>query len=319
MSSFNALLRDRFPEGLSAESLDILQVNLGLRCNLACAHCHLEAHPDRAEEMDWPTMELLLEKTADRPSVLFDLTGGSPEMNPHLPRLLEALAARGTPVRVRTNLSVLDLPEYRHLSAHYKNHRVRLVASVPCYLEENVAAQRGQQAFPAIVNAIRELNRLGYGHSEDLPLDLVYNPGGPFLPPDQHQLEQAYKRELLARYGITFTRLLTIANMPIGRFREALVQTGNIVPYQTLLRSAFNPSTLPAVMCRRQLSVAWDGYLYDCDFNLALGLSTADAAPGHLTEFAWEKLETRSIVTGEHCFGCTAGCGSSCGGTLISA
>ena len=203
-----------------------------------------------------------------------------------------------------------EIPEF------LRQHQVRLVASMPCYLEENVRAQRGMGTYERSVTVIKTLNGLGYGSDPELPLNLVYNPGGPFLPPPQSALEQDYRRELDERFGIRFTRLLTITNMPLGRFRKQLDRQGQQENYRRLLRNAFNPQTLSGLMCRHQLSVGWDGTLYDCDFNLTLGLPVNHGAPDHIRSFKRDDLWMRRVVTGEHCFGCTAGSGSSCGGAL---
>ena len=204
-----------------------------------------------------------------------------------------------------------EMPEF------FQEHQVQLVASLPCYLEENVCAQRGKGVYEKSIAAIRRLNALGYGSDPDLPLHVVYNPGGPFLPPPQSALEENYRRELGNRFGITFTRLLTITNMPLGRFRMHLSHLGQERNYLTLLRKSFNPDTLSGLMCRYQISIGWDGTLYDCDFNLALGLPVNHGAPDHIKSFRVADLKARRIVTGEHCFGCTAGAGSSCGGALV--
>jgi radical SAM/Cys-rich protein len=199
----------------------------------------------------------------------------------------------------------------------FREHSVRLVASLPCYLEENVCAQRGNDVYEKSIMAIRQLNTLGYGNDPELPLSLVYNPGGPFLSPPQSALEEDYRRQLGERFGISFTHLLTITNMPLGRFRAHLSHMGQETNYLALLRNSFNPDTLPGLMCRHQISIGWDGTLYDCDFNLALGLPVNHGAPDHIKRFKLEDLTIRRIVTGEHCFGCTAGAGSSCGGALV--
>jgi radical SAM/Cys-rich protein len=198
-----------------------------------------------------------------------------------------------------------------------RDHRVSLVASLPCYMEENVRAQRGEGVYEKSITAIKRLNSLGYGVAPNLPFDLVYNPGGPFLPPEQEKLEAEYRRELSARFGITFTRLLTITNLPIGRFRMELCRQNQAESYWQLLQNSFNPNTVDGLMCRHQLSVGWDGTLYDCDFNLALALPVDHGAPDHIHYFDLPDLVRRRIVTGRHCFGCTAGFGSSCGGALL--
>jgi radical SAM/Cys-rich protein len=251
------------------------------------------------------------------PDALLDLTGGAPELNPGFQRLVREARRLGHRVQVRTNLAVLSEPGMEDLPRFFRDHRVQLVASLPCYLEENVCAQRGFGVYQRAVDAIRTLNGLGYGVDPALPLDLVYNPGGPFLPPGQRALEADYRRELEKRFGLRFTRLLTIANMPIGRFLEELEQAGKADGYRGLLEGAFNPATVDGLMCRHQLAVGWDGTLYDCDFNLALGIPVAGGVPDHLNAVDHEALAARRVATGEHCFGCTAGSGSSCGGALV--
>jgi radical SAM/Cys-rich protein len=248
---------------------------------------------------------------------LVDLTGGAPELNPHFCRFVEHLRSDGFAVQVRTNLTVLLEPGMEDLPEFFRSRDVQLVASLPCYTEENVRAQRGPGVYEQSVAALRRLNALGYGAEERRILNLVYNPGGAFLPGPQADLEADYRRELDARFGIRFTHLLTITNMPLGRFRDALRRDGQEKEYGELLRAAFNPKTLDGLMCRRQLSVGWDGTLYDCDFNLALRCPVDHGAPSHLRQFDPDALARRRIVTGDHCYGCTAGSGSSCAGALV--
>jgi len=302
--------------GLYSRDLAIVQVNVGLRCNQHCAHCHLDASPRRSEMMDWPVMQDVLEMVRSSRCRLVDITGGAPELNPHLCRFIAALRAIGVEVQIRTNLTVLLEPGVEHLPELFRDQRVRLVGSLPCYLEENVASQRGPAAYAKSIEAIRRLNHVGYGTRPDLPLNLVYNPVGPALPPPQEELEADYRIELGGRFGIEFTRLLTIANMPIGRFLAALRRAGGEAQYRRLLEGAWNPATLDGLMCRHQVSVGWDGKLYDCDFNLALGMAVDHGAPARVADFDPGALAGRRIVTGDHCFGCTAGHGSSCSGAL---
>ena len=303
--------------GLHSLNIETLQVNLGLLCNQQCAHCHLEASPQRDEIMGWDVMELILEAARSAGCQLVDLTGGAPELNPHFRYFVEALRREGHQVKVRTNLTVLLKPGMEELPEFFRDHQVQLVASLPCYLEENVCAQRGKGVYERSVAAIKRLNALGYGSHPELPLYLVYNPGGPFLPPPQSALEEDYRRELGQHFNITFTHLLTITNMPLGRFRTELIGKKGEKDYMQLLRESFNPHTVKGLMCCHQLSVGWDGTLYDCDFNLALGLPVNHGAPDHIRSFRSKELKTRRIVTGEHCFACTAGAGSSCGGALV--
>ncbi len=316
LNDFEGMLPGGADKGLSASGIDTIQVNVGFLCNQRCKHCHIEASPGRSEVMDWPTMEMVLDAARRaRPGVV-DLTGGAPELNPNIRRFIEALREEGIPVQVRTNLTALLEPGMEDMPEFLRDHEVGLVASMPCYLEENVRAQRGAGVYETSVEAIRRLNGLGYGTEPRLALDLVYNPGGPFLPGPQSELEDAYKRELDARFGITFTRLLTITNMPIGRFGALLEEQGKAGEYADLLRDSFNPDTIEHVMCRSQMSVGWDGALYDCDFNLALGLTMNHGAPDHIRDFDPSAIADRRIVTGGHCFGCTAGSGSSCMGAF---
>ena len=301
---------------LSSLELDVVQVNVGLRCNQQCRHCHVGASPQRTEVMDWPTMEQVIEACRRVGSRLVDLTGGSPEMNPHFRRFVAAFRAEDFAVQVRTNLTALLEPGNEDLPAFLRDHQVQIVASMPCYLEQNVDAQRGKGAYAKSIETIKWLNALGYGRDPALALNLVYNPAGPLLPPPQDKLEADYRRELHEHFGIVFTRLLTITNMPIGRFQQELRRQGEEGKYMRLLKDAFNPDTLDGLMCRHQLSIGWDGTLYDCDFNLALGLPIDHGAPDHVGRFNAQVLKSRRIVVGEHCFGCTAGAGSSCGGAL---
>ena len=302
---------------LHGMSIDTVQANVGLRCNLACHHCHVESGPDRDEEMSWETMSAVLGAARRAGAATLDVTGGAPEMHPHFRRFVGAARRDGLAVIVRTNLTILLEPGYEDLPSFFRGHRVHLVASLPCYLETNVDRQRGRGVYRDSVDAIRRLNAEGYGVGPDLPLDLVYNPGGPSLPPPQALLESDYKRELAARFGIAFTRLLTITNVPIGRFRHDLDRRGTGAAYARKLKDAFNPATLGGLMCRHQLHVGWDGTLYDCDFNFAVGLPVnADAGCGNVRDFDPARFVRRAIATGTHCFACTAGAGSSCGGSL---
>lgn len=302
---------------LCGTAIDAIQVNVGLRCNLKCAHCHVAAGPGRREQMDWATMETVLRAAEASGCRLIDITGGAPEMNPHFCAFIRAITESGTAIQVRTNLTILIEQGYEDFPAFMKDHRVALVASLPCYLEGNVDRQRGDGVFEQSIRALRALNRLGYGIQTELPLVLVYNPQGPTLPPPQQGLEDDYRRELLGRYGIRFTRLVSIANMPIGRFWVKLRTRGHEQTYMEMLQDAFNPETIPGLMCRHQVSVDWNGDLYDCDFNLALKIPVNRDVPRNIHDFDPGALKERRIVTGRHCFGCTAGRGSSCGGEII--
>ena len=318
MNNFDQAVREVLGAGLESAVVQTIQVNLGLVCNLSCRHCHVEASPHRNESMTWQTMQSLLRLTEALPEARVDLTGGAPELNPNFRPLLDALIEQGHQVQVRTNLTVFfeagqgDTPEL------LADRGVHLVASLPCYLDDNVDKQRGGGVYKRSVAALRRLNSLGYGRQPRLPLNLVYNPGGAFLPPDQATLEDAYRRELRERFDVEFTRLLTITNMPMGRFLSDLQRDGQAEDYKHLLEDSFNQSTIDGLMCRHQICIAWDGTLSDCDFNSALGLSLAGNLPRHIDQLDPSALEGRPIVTGEHCFGCTAGCGSSCGGALVA-
>ena len=318
MNTFDQAVREVLGADLESAAVQTIQVNLGLVCNLSCRHCHVEASPHRNESMTWETMQSLLRLTEALPEARVDLTGGAPELNPNFRPLLDALLEQGHQVQVRTNLTVFfeagqgDTPEF------LAERGVHLVASLPCYLDDNVDKQRGGGVYKRSVAALRRLNSLGYGRQLKLPLNLVYNPGGAFLPPDQATLEDAYRRELRERFDVEFTRLLTITNMPMGRFLSDLQRDGQAEDYKHLLEDSFNQSTIDGLMCRHQICIAWDGTLSECDFNSVLGLSLAGNLPRHIDQLDPSALEGRPIVTGEHCFGCTAGCGSSCGGALVA-
>ncbi len=302
--------------GLYSLQIDTLQVNLGAYCNQECSHCHIAASPRRREMMSWAVMQLILDIIGDMGCRLVDLTGGAPELNPHFCRFVADLRKAGYAVQVRTNLTALLEPGLEEMPKFLEEHQVQLVASLPCYLEANVDAQRGNGVYAKSITALKRLNALGYGSAPGLTLNLVYNPGGPVLPLEQAGLEGDYRRELAGRFGIAFSHLLTIANMPIGRFQGLLSGKNEEEKYLQLLRRSLNLQTVNKLMCRHQLSVGWDGSLYDCDFNLALGYTVNHGAPNHIRRFDPAALAKRRIVTGEHCFGCTAGYGSSCAGAL---
>ncbi len=302
--------------GLNALDIDTIQVNIGLRCNLECAHCHVVSSPRRKEAMDWTTMEYVITAAESVGAKLVDITGGAPEMHPHFRRFIEALRGKRLPVLVRTNLTILLEVGFENLPEFFREHQVELCASLPCYLKENVDTQRGAGIYEKSIQALIILNRHGYGIEQHLPLNLVYNPVDATLPPNSLELEADYKRELRERFGIEFTRLLTIANMPIGQFRSDLKRENKLEDYNQLLQESFNPGTLDGLMCRHQIHVGWDGRLYDCDFNYALKLPVGETFPQYIKDFDRNLLMNRAIQTKFHCFGCTAGCGSSCGGAL---
>lgn len=300
---------------LTATGINTLQVNIGKVCNQACRHCHVEAGPGRKEFMAKETMGLCIEilKNSDIPGV--DITGGAPEMNPNFKWFAEECRKLGRRAMVRSNLTILAEAGYDDMPAFFAENKVEVVASLPYYTEQNTDSLRGKGVFQKSLDALRRLNALGYGkEGSSLTLNLVFNPGGAFLPPSQRALETDYKRELQRRYGICFNNLFTITNMPIGRFLSYLNSSGNLDRYMERLVSSYNPMAAAGAMCRSILSVGWDGTLYDCDFNQMLGMSVNHGAPSHLKDFDLAKLVKRQIVTGFHCYGCTAGAGSSCGG-----
>jgi radical SAM/Cys-rich protein len=301
---------------LHAVALETVQVNIGAECNLACRHCHVGSSPKRRERMDWPTMQAVLRAAMRIGARSLDITGGAPELHPEFRTFVAAARGQGLRVMVRTNLTVLLRPELSDLPEFCRANQVQLAASLPCYLLENVDRQRGEGVFDESLEVLRRLNELGYGCDPELELDLIYNPGGTALPPAQAGLEQAYRKELRERYGIEFTRLYALANMAIGRFASDLEHQGRLARYREKLRASFNPETLPGLMCRSQIHVGWDGRLSDCDFNFVLGLPAENPSGAHVSSLGLSDVLSRRIRTGEHCFGCTAGQGSSCGGAL---
>ena len=318
LARFDPTLRHHGLPPLAATSLDVLQVNVGRVCNQTCRHCHVDAGPDRREIMSRDVMQACLDAIQQHSFSTLDITGGAPEMNPHFRWLVAHARPRVARIIDRCNLTILLAPGFDDLPEFLAEHRVEVVASLPCYLEQNVDAQRGEGVFAKSLEALRRLNDLGYGASgSGLILNLVYNPLGPSLPPDQAQLSVAYHRELAARYGIIFNELFALANLPISRFLEDLLQSGRYDEYQQKLITAFNPNAVAGVMCRNTLSVDWQGRLFDCDFNQMLALELAPTAPRTIFEFAAAPLANRRIVTGRHCFGCTAGAGSSCQGAIL--
>lgn len=303
---------------LRAAGIEVLQLNLGKICNQTCAHCHVDAGPDRRETMSRATAELCLRVLENSDIPTLDLTGGAPEMNSQFRFLVQAARRLARRVIDRSNLTILMVPGYDDLADFLASEEVEVVASLPCYLEENCDRQRGSGVYQRSIDALGRLNRLGYGMpGSKLELHLVYNPVGPRLPPPQPELEVAYRRELRERHGVEFTHLYTITNMPISRFLDDLLRSGQYEAYIEQLVMAFNPATIDRLMCRTTLSVDWRGYLYDCDFNQMLELGIGGGLPQHIRDFDAATLIDRPIVTGPHCFGCTAGLGSSCQGTLL--
>jgi radical SAM/Cys-rich protein len=310
-SKFSLTVQTIRHEPLTAAGIRVLQVNLGYRCNMACRHCHVSAGPDRPETMDRKNIDAVLRVIGENPIETLDITGGAPELSPYFRMFVRETRKLGRRVIVRTNLTIFSEPGMEDLPEFYRDQGVELIASLPCYLENNVNAVRGNGAHQRSIRALRKLNRIGYGLGSSGPaLSLVYNPEGAFLPPAQSALEQDYRRELNSRYNISFTRLYVFANMPVGRFRVFLQQSGTLEQYQDLLASAFNTATLDKIMCRSLVSVGWNGALHDCDFNQVLGIPTETGISSHISDFDYAALSRRRISVDDHCFGCTAGQGS---------
>ncbi len=315
-SDFDRVVYDVLGVPLACQDVETLQVNVGFLCNQRCVHCHLRAGPERTEQMSAEIADEVLRALGRLGSPTLDITGGAPELNGEFLRLVRGGREAGCRVIVRTNLTVLGGPERRAMAASLADHQAAIVASMPCYREANVERQRGRGVYGRSIEALQGLNSLGYGRDPALELDLVYNSAGAFLPPPQEGLEQDYREHLREEHGIEFNALFAMANMPIGRFAEGLEGAGELEQYVDLLRRSFNPETVPSLMCRHQVSVGFDGTLYDCDFNLALGLSAYLGGRGRVRDIEPGNVVGRTIVTGEHCFGCTAGAGSSCKGVL---
>ncbi|HPR07404.1 MAG TPA: arsenosugar biosynthesis radical SAM protein ArsS [Denitromonas sp.] len=319
LATLPLLRKTAFP-ALTRGRIETLQINLGYRCNQQCLHCHVNAGPKRTEEMDSDTIDAILRFVDGNPDVrMLDLTGGAPELNPHFRRLVVSARARGLRVIDRCNLTILSEPGYETLAEFLAEQGVEVVASLPCYLEDNVNAQRGKGVFETSINGLKQLNALGYGQPDSaLTLNLVYNPQGAVLPPPQAPLEAAYKTHLGEHFGIVFNQLFTLANMPIQRFGSTLLSKGQFNRYMDLLRSAHSDDNLPGVMCRTQISIDWQGNLYDCDFNQMLEMHTegADGQRLNIHQVTAQQLNGGRIQVAGHCYGCTAGQGSSCGGAL---
>lgn len=317
--SFDATLAAHGWETLIPTQLEIFQINVGKLCNMTCRHCHVDAGPDRKEIMDRETMDACLHALDQTEAHTVDLTGGAPELNPHFRYLVEQCVVRGKHIIDRCNLTVLRLPAMEDLPAWLAERGVEVVCSLPHYRQPNTDAQRGNGTFEQSIAALKQLNAVGYGQGDPKRLlTLVSNPVGAFLSANQGKLEQEWKAGLHKHHGITFDRLITINNMPISRYLEWLEQSGNLQGYLDLLVNAFNPGTIAGLMCRNTLSVSWDGRLFDCDFNqmLELELQQPGGQRPHIRDFNLDQLAKRHIVTGRHCFGCTAGSGSSCGGAI---
>jgi len=307
-----------FPS-LTRGRLEILQVNLGYRCNQSCLHCHVNAGPNRTEQMSPKTMDDIVAFLAKTGVKVLDITGGAPELHDGFTGLVEAARGLGMHVIDRCNLTILNEPGFEDMAAFLAQHQVEIVASMPCYLEENVESQRGKGVYQSSITALKKLNALGYGlPGGELVLNLMYNPGGAALPPPQQQLEADYRREFAERAGVEFNQLYVLANMPIQRFGSTLISKGQFASYMALLKSAHQDANLDTVMCRSLISVDWQGYVYDCDFNQMLDLPLElDERPRiHIREVQTAALNGRPIAVADHCYGCTAGQGSSCGGAL---
>lgn len=316
---FDAALASNGWKTLTPAPLEIFQINVGKLCNMTCRHCHVDAGPDRKEIMSQETMDDCLRALDQTEAHTVDLTGGAPELNPHFRYLVEQSVVRGKHVIDRCNLTVFLLPTMADLPAWLAERGVEVVCSLPHYRQRNTDAQRGSGAFEQSITALQRLNAVGYGQGDPKrQLTLVSNPVGAYLSARQCQLQQEWKADLQKHHGITFDRLITINNLPISRYLEWLEQSGNLQAYMELLVNAFNPSTIAGLMCRNTLSVSWDGRLFDCDFNqmLELELQQAGNPRPHIRDFNLDQLAKRQIVTGRHCFGCTAGAGSSCGGSI---
>lgn len=319
LPTFDATLATHGLESLQSKGIDVLQVNVGKLCNQTCRHCHVDAGPDRRESMSWDTAEAVIRVLRESSIGTLDITGGAPEMNPNFNWLVEQARQLGRHVIDRCNLTILVTNGYEYLPEFLAAHQVEVIASLPCYTEGNCDSQRGDGVFQKSIQALRRLNELGYGQPESpLSLALVYNPVGPSLPPSQPQLETDFRRELRERYNIEFTKLYTITNLPISRFLDDLLQTGQYASYMQKLVESFNPQAAAGVMCRSMLSVDWQGRLFDCDFNQMLELPLSAGAAQTIFDLDLSELDQRRIVTGRHCFGCTAGAGSGCQGSLLS-
>lgn len=302
---------------LHADTVRTLQVNVGKLCNQACKHCHVDAGPKRTEIMTRETAEQVLAAIRRFRIPTVDITGGAPELNPSFDYLVTEARRTGAHVMVRHNLTVQFAPGKEGLPAFFRDNGVEVIASLPYFLAQQTDAQRGLGVFERSIEALRRLNGVGYGQEgTGLLLNLVYNPVGAFLPPEQASIERDFKREMAARYGVTFNALYTITNMPIRRFLDYLHRSGNYERYMEKLVNSFNPATVSGLMCRTLISVGWDGRLYDCDFNQMLELPLRDSLPQTVAELDPDRLAARRIATGTHCFGCTAGAGSSCGGAV---
>ncbi len=316
---FNQTLHRAGYTNLKANEIEIFQINVGKVCNQTCKHCHVDAAPDRKEQMSLETIEQCLQILRTTTIPVVDITGGAPEMNPHFRYLVESCSAMGKKVMVRCNLTIIrSNKKYYDLPQFFAQHQVEVVSSLPYYNASRTDRQRGEGVFSRSIEALRMLNDVGYGRpNTGLVLNLVYNPAGAFLPASESELESEYKKHLHEEHGIVFNKLLAITNMPISRFLQFLEERELTEEYMQKIYQAFNPITIGALMCRNTISVGWDGYLYDCDFNQMLELKVHPEHSRHISSFDLNKLNGRDIITHQHCYGCTAGAGSGCGGTLV--
>ena len=319
IADFKKKLENADPELLWFGQLQTLQVNLGDRCNQSCTHCHIQAGPNGKKIMSKPVMKKVIDFLQTHPGLCVDITGGCPELNPDFEFFVNSVCESASPLMVRTNLTVFFEPGLSWIPKWYCKNKVVLIASLPCYTDQNVDRQRGQGVFKKSITALKILNELGYGIDEQLELDLVYNPNGEFLPSPQPQLEAAYKRELGEKYGVKFNNLFTITNAPIGRFRKYLKANGKLKQYLQLLVESFNIKAAENIMCRNLLSVDYRAIIYNCDFNQALDLPVTNGSGEPITIEQLDNVLQGAIeiITGEHCFCCTAGAGSSCTGSLV--
>ena len=306
--------KTNFPS-IHRETLEIIQVNLGYKCNQRCLHCHVNAGPNRKEMMNKATVDQVLDFAVNSNIKVIDLTGGAPEMNEHFRYIIEFCKTNNIHVIDRCNLTILAEEGMENLAQVLCENKVEVVASLPCYFEKNVDSQRGKGVFSCSIKMIKKLNDLGYANEDDLKLNLVYNPLGPVLPPDQNKLEKEYKSYLDENFGIKFNNLYTITNMPINRFGSTLVSNNLFKNYMTLLKNSFSEKAINNVMCKKLISIGYDGYIYDCDFNQMLNIPLSNKKL-HISELTKSYLNQKVIATADHCYGCTAGSGSSCTGTL---
>lgn len=317
METFSEILK-KLSIPLERTRVDTLQINVGKICNQSCAHCHVNAGPDRKEIMTRSTVDRVVNFVKESHIKTADITGGAPELNPHFKFLVSSLKQLNCHIIVRCNLTIIMEDNQKDLPRFYKKNDIELICSLPCYIEENVDKVRGKGVYKKSIEALKLLNNIGYGKEEtDLLLNLVFNPGGVSLPPSQKKLQQEYKHELLKRFGVVFNDLYVLANLPINRYKKYLKQIGKYDYYLQLLKNNFNRDTVESLMCKTQISVGWDGKLYDCDFNQMLGLYLRNGRPYLIGEIALQDLIGLHIEAGDHCYGCTAGSGSSCSGSLI--